>query len=240
MINTEPEEQQGTKEESLKESIQCSWKPAVHEEWQWKKWIWKDKNRQKAINQKIQSIYLFNNNIIKQALSKVLNVQMKKQKWVLGKPIHLSSTEIRSLRTNVISSMLLLEATVDLSRCPRTGAVNSVSSMTMDDRDLYRCKVAAVGAGLTSISVQFPSLSWRTSSESEQTYTGKWKGKNVNPFLEIHIWFTIKFYWVLVFKKALLGHKIVGVLTVTIKVSTTKTKRNQISICEKFGLYVFH
>lgn len=30
MINTEPEEQQRTEEESLKESIQRSWKPAVH------------------------------------------------------------------------------------------------------------------------------------------------------------------------------------------------------------------
>lgn len=30
MINTEPEEQQRTQEESLKESIQRSWKPAVH------------------------------------------------------------------------------------------------------------------------------------------------------------------------------------------------------------------
>lgn len=30
MINTKPEEQQCTQEESLKESIQRSWKPAVH------------------------------------------------------------------------------------------------------------------------------------------------------------------------------------------------------------------
>lgn len=79
--------------------------------------------------------------------------------------------------------------------------------MTLDDRDVYRCKVAAAVAGLTSISVQFPSLSWRTSSKSVQTYTGKHKGGTVNPFLEIHIWFTIIFYQDFFFKKALLGPK---------------------------------
>lgn len=39
VINTEPEEQQGTQEESLKESIQRSWKPAVHQERQREKGI---------------------------------------------------------------------------------------------------------------------------------------------------------------------------------------------------------
>lgn len=40
MINTEPEEQQGAQEQSLEESVQGAWKPAVHQEWQWEKWIW--------------------------------------------------------------------------------------------------------------------------------------------------------------------------------------------------------
>lgn len=40
--------------------------------------------------------------------------------------------------------------------------------------------------------------------------------------------------------KAPLSQKSVVVLTVTMKVSTTKTKRNQISTWEKVGLYVFH
>lgn len=48
VINTEPEEQQGTEEESLKESIQRSRKPAVHKERQWEKWICEDKRTQKA------------------------------------------------------------------------------------------------------------------------------------------------------------------------------------------------
>lgn len=44
MINTEPEKQQGTQEEGLEEGIQRSRKPAVHEEWQREKRIWKKEN----------------------------------------------------------------------------------------------------------------------------------------------------------------------------------------------------
>lgn len=39
VVDTEPEEQEGTQEESLKESIQRPRKPAVHQEWQREKWI---------------------------------------------------------------------------------------------------------------------------------------------------------------------------------------------------------
>lgn len=59
--------------------------------------------------------------------------------------------------------------------------------MAFDDREVYHCKVAEAGAGLTSTSALFPSLSWKTSSESVQTYTGKSKGKDVNPSLEFKV-----------------------------------------------------
>lgn len=49
MINTEPEEQESTQEESLKESVQRPRKPAVHEEWQWEERIWKGKNNKKTL-----------------------------------------------------------------------------------------------------------------------------------------------------------------------------------------------
>lgn len=39
VVDTEPEEQQGTQEQSLKESIQRPWKPAVHQEGQREKRI---------------------------------------------------------------------------------------------------------------------------------------------------------------------------------------------------------
>lgn len=71
--------------------------------------------------------------------------------------------------------------------CALTRAVNLVLSMICDCRVVYRCKVAAAGAGLTSTSVLFPSLSWKTSSESVQTYTGKSKGMDVDPSLEFKV-----------------------------------------------------
>ncbi len=41
MVNAEPEEQQGAQEQSLKESVQRPRKPAVHQERQREKRIWR-------------------------------------------------------------------------------------------------------------------------------------------------------------------------------------------------------
>lgn len=40
MVDAEPEEQQRTQEQSLEESIQRAWKPAVHQEGEREKRIW--------------------------------------------------------------------------------------------------------------------------------------------------------------------------------------------------------
>lgn len=88
-----------------------------------------------------------------------------------------------------------------------TRAVGTVESTTFEDREVYRCKAAAVGAGSTSTSVLFPSLSWKTSSESGQTYTAKSEGENGNRSLEFKVYpfyqhlvflvFLKRLYWVI-------------------------------------------
>lgn len=72
--------------------------------------------------------------------------------------------------------------------------VSALGKTAFDDRKVYRCKVAAVGAGWTSISVLFPSPSWKTSSGSVQTYTKGVSGENMNPSLEFKV-YTFYLHW---------------------------------------------